>query len=99
MLQEVRSLSPVGVFFPHEAQNLDSGEQSVSPAPKVVECPVSPGEDPHVPAGTRVVRARAGMLEGGSLTDRFYQGPFPAPGCLQPSQLSHQRGVEAGNLL
>lgn len=51
----------------------------MSPTPKVVECPVSPGEDPHVPAGTRVVRARAGMLEGGSLMGRFYQGPSSLP--------------------
>lgn len=51
----------------------------MSPTPKVVECPVSPGEDPHVPAGTRVVRPRAGMLEGGSLTGRFYQGPSSLP--------------------
>lgn len=54
----------------------------MSPTPKVEECPVSPGEDPHVPAGPRAVRARAGLLEGSSLAGRFHQGPSSLPQVL-----------------
>lgn len=69
----------------------------MSPTPEVDECPVSPGEDPHVPAGARAVRARAGLLEGSSLMGRFYQGLLPAPGSLQPSQLPTTEAWKQGS--